>query len=397
MLKLLKGQKKLLCALLVLLLLIPTAVFAAERAEEHVIVKSTETVNGPGFYGGSTVQIDGTIDGTTFAAGRVVVINGTINGDLLTAGQEVTINGKVNGNLYIAGQMVEVNGQVMGDTFGAGQKVDYTKTSLLERDAFAAGQGVNLAGKVQRQLYATGENVSLFGLIGDQARVEANNLRINDGAQINGNLSYTSSSPAYLAPNAKIGGQVDWKKVEPQNNSQPSTKPADILRDQIGWFIFSILGALLFWFLISLWRPTFWSTTSATIATEPLKTLGYGALALIFTPFVAILLMVTIIGIPLGVILGLVYGVSIWLAHIIVAVFAGYWLAHRFGWPELHKGVWLVLLGLSILTLLGKLPFVGFLVSLAVILAGLGAIVLTLAKPQTPKLPAAPPAFSTEE
>jgi len=388
-----KRKKILFCILVILTLLVPTAVLA-DNETENIIVPSTETIDGPGFYAGKSVQIDGIINGTTFAVGQRVVVNGTINGDLLTGGQEVTINGKIMGNLYIAGQNAEVNGQVMGDTFGAGQTVYYTKSSSLGRDGFAAGQDVNLAGKIQRKLFAAGDNIDIVGQIGDNAQIEANTLHINDGAQIGGGLSYTSSSQAYLAPNAKISGPVDWKKTEPKPTSP---KPQRDIYDGVGWFIFSTLGALLFWFLISLWRPAFWSATSAIITIEPLKTLGIGALALILTPIAVILLMITIIGIPLGVILALVYGVSIWLSHIIVAIFTGYWLAGRFNWPLLHKGVWFVLLGLTLVTILSHLPFVGFLVSLAIILAGLGSIVLTLAKPQASPPPAGPPIFNSGE
>jgi hypothetical protein len=117
------------------------------------------------------------------------------------------------------------------------------------------------------------------------------------------------------------------------------------------------------------------------ITEQPLKTLGLGALALIVTPILAIILMITLIGLPLGIILGLIYGVTLYLAKIIAAVFIGYWLAQKFSWPVIHKGVWLVLLGLAIIALLTKIPLIGFLLWLLVIFTGLGSVILSFAKP----------------
>ncbi|MDX9872698.1 MAG: hypothetical protein RBT41_09795, partial [Clostridia bacterium] len=66
------------------------------------------------------------------------------------------------------------------------------------------------------------------------------------------------------------------------------------------------------------------------------------------------------------------------------AVFIGYWLAQRFSWPEIHKGVWFVLLGLAVIALLGKVPFLGFLMWLVILFAGLGAVFLSFASPEKP-------------
>ena len=89
-----------------------------------------------------------------------------------------------------------------------------------------------------------------------------------------------------------------------------------------------------------------------------------------------ILAMVTVIGIPIAIILGTVYPIALYLSRIIVAVFIGQWLAKRFKWPELHKGVWLVLLGLIILGALRMPPYIGFLSSLLIVMAGLGSLVM---------------------
>ncbi|MBZ4654679.1 MAG: hypothetical protein JG781_2036 [Peptococcaceae bacterium] len=385
MLKSIKLLHRLIFSLIFILVISVPVLAVTAESDDNITVKTGDTAKGPRFYAGSSVKIDGTVDGTVFSAAREITINGTINGDLFTAAQEITINGKVMGNLYAAGQDVKIAGQVSGDVFGAGQKIDVTKDALLQRDALLAGAKIVHNGQIQRQLLGYGENISVSGLVGSDASMEVEKLEIRDGTMIKGNLTYRSPNKASISNTAKVNGPIDWQKTEPRVHKE---KPR--FADNFISLILGLLGALLIWFLIHLWRPAFWSSTATIIREQPLKTLGVGALVLILTPILVILLMITVIGIPLGVIVGLAYGVGIYLAKIIVAVFIGFQLSQKFHWPQLHRGVWLVLLGLAILALLTRIPFIGFLVTLLVVFAGLGSILLTYAKPAPKEEPPQP-------
>jgi cytoskeletal protein CcmA (bactofilin family) len=335
-------------------------------------LKSGQTINGPGFFAGNLVQVDGTVEGTTFAAGQEVRINGTINGDLFVAGQTVYVNGKINGNIYAAGQNLSIGSQSSGDVFSAGQNVDITKEAVIGRDLFAAGARVSQGGTVQRLFSGGGSDILISGSVGQDANLEAENIKLLDGAVIKGNFSYKSTKEASIASGSLISGQTNWQYVSTQPKQEKNTV-ADFLLSAL----LSIAGALLIWFLVRIWRPDLWTKNARFIAEQPLKTLGTGALTLLVTPLLIILIMVTVIGIPIGIILGMVYGVTIYLSKIIVAVFISSWLTKRFNWTERHKGVWPVLLSLVILVLLMKVHILGFLVWLLVVFAGLGSFVLS--------------------
>lgn len=372
-----KKLLKAVCLGLILLVILPTAAFAADEPK-NVVINSSQTVRGPGFYSGDTVQIDGTIDGTTFAAGRAVRINGVINGDLFVAGQDLVINGRVTGNLFCAAQNVEFNGHVAGDVFGAGQNLNVTKGAVGGRDMFLAGQKVAHSGLTQRKLFADGQKIEVAGIVYNDAKLAVENLDLQDSAVIKGNLTYQSPNKASIAKKAAVTGRTDWVKVAPKPEQVSETKR---FGSSVMGLLLSLAGALLIWFIIALWRPQFWADTAKAISAQPLKAFGLGALVLLLTPILAVILMITVIGLPLGLILGIVYGISIYLAKIIVAVFIGGLLAQKFGWPEIHKGVWIALLGLAVITVLVKLPFVGFLIQLLVIFAGLGSLLLAYYQP----------------
>jgi len=384
-----------LCVGLALLLMLPATALAAGRGEEwhnvlfpgdsaisgdYVVLQEGQTAKGPGFYAGKVVRLDGSVDGTAFAAGQEVTVNGDIKGDLFAAGQEVTVNGKVYGNLYAAGQNVRVKGQVTGDAFIAGEKAEAAEGAAFGRDLLMFAAKVIHAGRVERQMFADSQYAVINGSIGDNARLSADNLEIREGADIKGKLVYLSPKKASVSENAKIGGGAEWKKVVPVAKEKQPT-----FAGQLVGLIIGIAGALLVWFIITAWKPDFWAGLTKPIFNEPVKTMGMGALVLILAPVVAVILIATVIGLPLGILLLLAYGVTLYLAKIITAVFVGSWLARRFNWPVLHRGIWLVLLGLSIIAVLTRLPFVGFLFTLLTVFWGLGAAGLTIVRPE-PKL-----------
>jgi hypothetical protein len=113
-----------------------------------------------------------------------------------------------------------------------------------------------------------------------------------------------------------------------------------------------------------------------SIKTSPWASLGWGALILFVTPFAAILVCITLVGLPLGLIALALWGIAIYLSQIPVALCVGLLIMGRF--KKVESGgilVGAVAAGLAIIILLRLIPVVGFLVSLAVILFGMGSLV----------------------
>jgi len=370
-----KGTRIILLFMLLCLMAMPAIAFAADVAPPSniSILEAGKTIDGFGFFAGNQIRVDGTVEGTTFVTGQDVTINGTINGDLFVAAQTISVNGTVSGNIYCAGQSLTLASQNTGDVFLAGQSINLEKESRFGRDLFAAGATILLNGSVQRDLHAGGGDVSINGSVGRDAELEGGNIAIQDQAVINGNLFYKSNKEAVISPNSKIVGQTDWEFVERVDRTPEKKMNKPIM--VFGMGLLNIASALLLWFIIRMWKPEIWKKTSEAISQQPVKTLGIGAIAFIVTPILSILLMITIIGIPIGVLLGIAYAVSLYLSKLIAAVFIGSWMSIRFGWAEVHKGIWLVLLSLVILTVLGFVPILKILVWLIVVFTGLGAIV----------------------
>jgi cytoskeletal protein CcmA (bactofilin family) len=354
------------------IVLVPSVVFATSLSDQESmsVLEQGQTVDGLGLFAGTTIRVDGNVEGTAFATGQDVTINGNINGDLFASARTITINGTVSGNIYCAGQFVNINGQSAQDVFAAGQNIIVKNTAAVNRDLSIAGSEIYIDGFVARDLKCGGATVTVSGTIGRDATLASSGIYINDTAVINGDLTYQSDKEASVSTGATILGQLDWQYIDYSVKEYHPSTGMIILGKVLG-----ILGALLVWLFFILWKKDIWRNPAAKIMEKPFPVLGIGALTFIVTPIAAIILMITIIGLPLGILLGIFYAVALYLAKIITAVCLGSWLAKMFKWPEIHKGVWLFLLALVILTLLCMVPYLKTIVWLALAFFGLGAII----------------------
>jgi len=336
------------------------------------ILEEGQTVDGLGSFFANLVYVNGTVNGTTFTAGREVQINGTINGDLFVMAQTVTINGTINGNIYAAGQEVKITSNATGDVFLAGESLTIAQESAIGRDLCAAGRQIFLSGNVERQFFGAARNITISGKIGRDAQIATETLILAPEAIITGDLNYKSSNQATIASGATIGGKTDWTYIPPTKERKDKS---------IAWVIFSLLlkvaAAMIVWFiLLKLW-PALWSGLGQTVQKHPFKSIGVGVLVFLLTPIAFVLLMITVVGIPLGFIAIFTYGTFLYLAKIMVAVWGSTLLAKKFNWAKKHKGVWSVALCLLALQLLFKIPILCVVVWLAVAFIGLGAPILS--------------------
>ena len=369
---------------------------AANTTSGMTVLESGRTLNETGFFSGDNIRIDGNVNGTTFAGGSNIDVSGIIDGDLFVAGQNVTISGKVNGSVFTAGQAVNITGEVgnnvfaagqtinlgsltKGSGFLAGQKITLEKDSKVERDLFTAGSQILELGDVGGSFYGGGDNVSLGGVVGKNAKIEATDVYI-ESATINGDLKYSSENKATISNDSKIVGKTDWDKVKPQQQQQQVNKPAVFSIAVLISTLVSIAGALLVWFVIKLLRPRFWENLAEKIISNPFKSLGFGALALIVTPSAILLLLVSVIGIPLALILGSLYAIALYISKIIAAVYIGTLIQNKFNLTNKYRGVLGFLIGLIILSVLGIIPYLSILVYMYVIFIGFGSLVLYATK-----------------
>ena len=376
-------MKKTIIILTLAIILLPlTASAYSVKKGDSIYVPKDEVIEGSLYAVGSTLNIEGKVTGDVFCAGQTINISGEVAGDIFCAGQSINVSGKVGGSLRVAGNAINFNGQVARNAITAGATIVTAASSSIGWDLLVLGNAFELRGDIGRDLYGSAAKVTVAGQVGKNVDLnfgsQNNNekpLTITSAAKINGNVKYKSDKDAVIDTGAVIRGETI-------HNFPTAVAKKSPLAD-LGWWwgkLISIFSALVIGLvLISFWREPVLKITDLMLAkTGP--SFGWGILALLLTPIIVVILLITIIGIPLSLILLALWLIAIYASKILVGILVGKSLLNNF-WPKQKDSLILAMIvGVVITYLIFALPFVGWIISLLAVLWGLGGIMLALKK-----------------
>jgi hypothetical protein len=227
-------------------------------------------------------------------------------------------------------------------------------------------------------LKASGASVNIDGAVHGDAEIRSEELVIGPNTRIGGRLVYHGPSAPAVPEGAVIAGGVEFHEAKATRYLEDSDDHWHDRARGVGsvlWFVGVFVAGALFLALF----PGYSTRAAETIGREPLKVLGLGLAILVCVPFVAIVLLITIIGIPLALLFVPLYLLLIFLGWVTVALFIAQrgLAATRTGKP-VTPGLRLLalFLGLLALWLLQRIPLVGGLIVFIALMAGVGGLVL---------------------
>jgi len=360
--------------LLILPLFIALPVYAKTQNKVAILGKD-EVVDKDYFAAGDTVTVLGTVNGDAYVAGGTVIVDGTINGDLLVAGGNVTVNGVVTQDVRVAGGNITVNGAVGGNATAVGGNVTVSNDARLSGSVVMAGGQLSLLAPVGKGATLAGGQVTVGNSVNGDIWAGVGTLTLTPEAQVMGNLHYISDTDATILSGAMVAGQTS-RETPPQQSQEAIQKSRGVAQGiGAGFKLASLLSALVLGFLLLKFFPRFMETSSEMIAKNPWRALGVGFLTYAIFPFVFILLLITLIGIPLAFILLFATLLIAYLSKIFIAFFVGNWLANKFHWKT--SNVLALVLGLIVYYILTMIPVVNGLIFIGSVLVGTGALLLT--------------------
>lgn len=333
------------------------------------------------------------------AAKRVEVTNANVADDIFTAGQYIRFESVSAKNiiaagmslslqrisaedLILAGGQIDLSGNVTDDVIAAvcpicpfGGHLHVTNTMRIGDDARLAGRDITIDGRIGGNLYATAQQFRLSGEIMGNARIKAARIVLAPGARIDGNLFYASRVEPEILDGAVVTGEVhsvDMRRPLAEGFS----------KNWIWHAVAAVLGALLALVLLGaalqLAMPSVLSRAAATAIDRPWTSLGRGLVLALLLPSTVALLMVTVIGVPIGLVTMAAYFVLLTLAFVAISYRIGLFIrsfssrkdiAISFG----QRILWTTT-GILTLTVVGLVPFVGWAFGLLAMIAGLGAV-----------------------
>lgn len=348
---------------------------AVFRSGDSIIINENETLNESLVVSGQDIRVQGIINGDVYCAGQTVTVSGTINGDLLCGAQTITVDGVINGNIRAASQTLVIESEVARNILYFGQSLTLQEEASVSGELLGGFQTALLNGAVGKEINAGAQQFTINGSAGNNVELELESLTVGPNASIAGDLIYTSPNEADIASQGAITGEIQ-RKQPPIDRQQAQEEAKEFIG--AAWIaskIYSILAFLAIGLLIMLLAPNTTRAITDVMQRQTLATILVGFLILIVTPILIIFLLVTIIGIPIAVILGLLYIILLVVSRIFAGILVGRLLINRFGKPKKNQSLFLpTVIGIIALWILFAIPIIGWVASFVAMLWGLGGI-----------------------
>ena len=347
---------------------------------------------------GATVTIRATASRSVQAAGAQVVFNGVAGGDLQAAGGSVDARGRIGRNADLAGAVVGLNAVVGRDVRAGAATLIIGLGSDIAGDLKAGAATMTVNGRIAGRADLAGALVTINARIDGDVEVRAAHVVINSAARIGGRLIVHSINEPTIADGAEITGGVTVTRYDPRE-----WVPAPDWAWLFGFAAFIAAGTVLTGIVLMLFGGRVFTTATSHVRHRPVSSFLFGVLTMVLIPFVAVLLMATVIGISVGVAIALIVPFLIVFGHAIAAAgIASGILVRRHGDLNIALGLLMLILGAILLVAIGLIPYAGpILVGIALVL-GVGAFTRTVggrlrrAEPLPPPPPPPPPAPTAE-
>jgi cytoskeletal protein CcmA (bactofilin family) len=328
------------------------------------------------FVAGDSVSVSEAVTGDLIAAGGDLSVSSSVGGDLVIAGGNINLTGPVSEGLYAAGGSIAVDADIARNARVAGGSVSLGPGSHVAGNATLAGGRITVRGPIDGYLQAGGGRIYLDGRVGGDVELAGDRIELGPNARIEGRLRYDSRQDIQQAAGAEVQGGIERVKGIASAHGD-FDRPDGRGHLGIVWSLGLVLAAAL---LAGVW-PTFADRIGSVLPQRFAWSVLVGFIALVCTPVLVILLLVTVIGIPLALTALAAYGLLLLAGYITSGVGVGTFALHRWKDERATSTAWRVgaaALGMLLVVVVGRLPWLGWLVVLVALLFGMGALLMQL-------------------
>ncbi|MDD3896761.1 MAG: polymer-forming cytoskeletal protein [Candidatus Peribacteraceae bacterium] len=360
------------------------------------ILSIDQSIDDDLYVAGGQLDILKDVGGDLIAAGGEITIRGNVEEDLTVAGGRVYLQGKVGDDLRAAGGEVRISGTVTDDVFVAGGRVEITEGSIINGDLRIAGGDVYINGTVRGDIDVRGGRVILRGVVSGNLDASADFIAIH--ARISGTSKLVAEELG-IGSTAHFLDDVEYWQQEGQLDFAPYLEGAGasynpklarstvVQREEavrkflsmafLTHLVFSVLFAAFFIAVIAFFTKSTFTDAAKRLKKHPGKSMLTGFLYFVATPIAILLLLLSIIGIPISLFSGVLYGFSIYFSKPITAMVAARYVEIKKG---KKNGMWrfiaLSILFYLLLKLISYIPILGWIIVILCVFAAYGSVIL---------------------
>jgi uncharacterized membrane protein YedE/YeeE len=208
--------------------------------------------------------------------------------------------------------------------------------------------------------------VEIAGDVRGRTTIRAEEVVIGPKARLYGDLVVRSPNPPRIADGARIAGRVVL-----------DAPPAPSFAQRLGgvaWAAALQIGLLLVARAWMFFAPRLSREAAVLEWREMGLVLGIGVSVAFGLPLVAVLLAITVVGIPLAIGVAAIWAVLLLAGYVSTAICLGNWLRARRGGGRLGASLLWTLLALLLLRAAEAIPWIGPVVTVGAVLFGAGAV-----------------------
>jgi cytoskeletal protein CcmA (bactofilin family) len=345
------------------------------------------------FVFGGSVRIDQPVLGDLIAAGGNVDVDAPVAGDAMLAGGNLRITAKVEQSVLAGGGRLILDAPIGRNLRVGGGQVEIGPMAAIGGNLTVGGGQVTLRGPVKGNVTVGGGRLLIDGVVEGDVECYAGSLSLGPNARLGGKLRYRSGEALVRDPAATVAGTVEHLPTPGRHVDAPAQRDSSwgdhSERAGPSWVWTAGLMAIAALLVAVL------PVTSMRVADGLRTRLGWsllwGFIALVCIPVAALILLVTIIGIPVALLALLVYLALLLVGYVGSAIGLGQWALARLRADAAQRTGWRIgaaMAAVFVLALLGHLPYIGGLVAVLAVAAGIGAIGLLLSPGRSAAVPA---------
>ena len=335
-----------------------------------IAAQGPEPIRDNYYAAGERVALPAPVAGDAVMAGRIVTIGYPVEGDVLAAGWRVTVAAAAADDVRAAGAEVQITSPVDGDLTAAGGEVIVAAGTRIGGRTWLSGGTVRMDGILEREVHVAANTVRIGGEVHAPLRVVAQSLEILPGAKVTGPVRYEGATAPVVAEGAAVTQPITYRNIDAAE-ARAAKWPRGI--SSVVFAVHVFIGGLL----LLLVAPRFATRPALALTAAPGRSLLAGLMLVVTVPFVALLLIISVIGLPAGLVLAALYAAALFVAVVTTALFIGMaeerLLKRAPADNRAQRVAWLAA-GVATLAILRLVPVLGTVVVFVAIVIGLGAL-----------------------
>ncbi|MEG0021992.1 MAG: hypothetical protein RSB77_04245 [Bacilli bacterium] len=255
-------------------------------------------------------------------------LEGSYKQTTISLAEEINSNASIDSIAFMLSYKINLNGDIEHGIMAAeNANID----GLIKKDLFIAANTIDITGTIGKDAYILGNNLKISGTIGGSLKTYGSKVLI-ENATIKGS-TLINAQEIELGKNVKILGKFKYNddaKIKGLNKSiNTETYTNEVYKmtfqERIMNYLISLIALMIIALIIVYLFPKFYSKLDKEKLNfdSIFKNILYGIASLFIIPTLSMFIILTIFGLPLGLIILAVFFIAIYLSKLVTAYIIG--------------------------------------------------------------------------